>query len=389
MNIADEYFNNCRKIAMRYKELLGRRVRYKAFAREDGIVVGVNKAVNFIRENTYGPIKISGIPDGKPFCSGEPVLIIEGNFDELVVLETTYLGFLSYSGGATEMQGIVSAAAGVPVIDMSARHFPWQVIEEAALAAYLGGAAGTSTQAGYDYVHKWYHPDEKFKLYASLPHAMAAVVAELAEKEGLYPSVMAAKMFSEVFPDRPVTVLVDYEGSELDVAKQAYDVLGKKLFAVRLDTHGDRQMQGTIPNNSERYGREIEKFFLAKTGKTLSQVISEFQGLHSGSVSKAEKYHTGNGVTIEATFVMRDFLDSIGAKHVKIVVSSGFNKKKVSAFREANAPMDFIGTGSWLRFAMFTSDISDVWEDGAWKSRLKVGRKHAEMVSAEALFERK
>ena len=97
----------------------------------------------------------------------------------------------------------------------------------------------------------------------------------------------------------------------------------------------------------------------------------------------------GNGVTVEATYVMREFLNSIGAKNVKIVVSSGFNRNKVKAFREAGAPMDFIGTGSWLKFTMFTADISDVWENGAWKPRLKVGRIHNNGLRAKVLFERK
>jgi len=372
MKIADEYFNNCRKIAVRNPELMGKKVRYKAFAREKGIVVGSNKSVNFIKENTYGSVKVMGLKDGDIFHSGEPVLIIEGNFYELVVLETTYLGFLSYSGAAAEMAEIVRAANGTPVIDMSARHFPWQIIEETALAAYLGGAAGTSTQAGYDYVQKWYGPVDDFKLYASIPHAMAAVAAEMAERERLFPSIMAAKLFHEIFPDRPITVLVDYEGRESDVAKQAYEILGDKLFAVRLDTHGDRQMQGTLTLNPDD---ELP-------------IFDGFSG-HDYDILGPPKYYTGNGVTIESVFVMRKFLDSIGAKNVKIVVSSGFNKEKVNAFREAGAPMDFIGTGSWLKFTMFTADISDVWENGDWKPRLKVGRTHGDGSRAQVLFERK
>src|SRR3989338_5319694 len=386
MKIADEYFNNCRKIAVRNPELMGKKVRYKAFARENGIVVGSNKSVNFIKENTYGSVKVMGLKDGDIFHSGEPVLIIEGNFYDLVVFETGYMGFLSYSGAAAEMAEIVRAANGTPVIDMSARHFPWQIIEETALAAYLGGAAGKSTQAGYDYVQKWYGPVDDFKLYASIPHAMAAVAAEMAERERLFPSIMAAKLFHEIFPDRPITVLVDYEGRESDVAKQAYEILGDKLFAVRLDTHCDRQMQGTIPVNVLGNANKVSEYFGEKTGWPLDKFIryQEDQG-----IEKVSKYCYGNGVTIEAVYIMRDFLNSIGARDVKIVVSSGFNKNKVKAFREAGAPMDFIGTGSWLRFAMFTADISDVWENGDWKPRLKVGRTHGDGSRAQVLFERK
>jgi nicotinate phosphoribosyltransferase len=351
---------------------MGRLVRYVVFTREDGIVVGANRAVNFIKENTYGPLKVWGLKDGEEFSSTIPVLIYEGEFAELVNLETTILGFLSYSGAATEMREIVKTADGVPVIDMSARHYPWQIIEETSLAAYLGGAAGTSTLAGYDYVQKWQKPGDKFKLFASLPHAMAAAVAELAEKENLFPSVMAAKLFHQTFPDKPIIVLVDYEGRELDVAAQAYEVFGEKLFAVRLDTHGERWHQGTT-----EFLSEMEAYFQEKTGRDSYDYFNP-----------PSFHYWGKGVTVEAVFRMRDFLDSLGAKKVKIIVSSGFTAEKVMAFRQIEAPMDFIGTGSWVRFAMFTADITHVQESGEWRQRTKAGRTH-KTADLPLLFERR
>lgn len=384
VKVTDEYFNNCRGILTRNSQLMGSMVRYKVFAREDGIIVGCNKAVAFIAENTVGPLKIWALKDGRQFKAGEPVLMIEGLAVELVNLETTYLGFLSYSGGATAMKEIVDAAEGTPVIDMSARHFPWQIIEEAALAAYFGGAEGTSTRAGYEYVQRFYNPGDAFKLYASLPHAMAAIVAFTAEKEGLFPSVMAAKLFHEAYPEKPITVLVDYEGRELDVAKQAFEVFGDKLFAVRLDTHGGRKHQGTKPE----LGNEAAAYIESKTGDS----VIWFSKVNADKIGKAPEkiasYLIGRGVTVEATYVMRDFLDSIGANNVKIVVSSGFTAEKVATFRMAKAPMDFIGTGSWIKFMMFTSDICAVKENGEWVERTKVGRAHGNGDHLRLQYER-
>ena len=82
-------------------------------------------------------------------------MVIEGLFGELVNLETTYLGMLAFSGAATHMTRIVQAAAGVPVIDMAARHYPYEIIEQSAYAAAIGGAVGTSTAAGHRYVMRW------------------------------------------------------------------------------------------------------------------------------------------------------------------------------------------------------------------------------------------
>lgn len=388
MKYADEYFNNCKKIVTRLPELIMQMVRYNIFARKDGMVIGANKAVNFIKENTHGPLRILGLKDGDNFSAGQPVLICEGNCCELLNLETTNLGFLSYSGAAANMAAIVKEADGIPVIDMSARHYPWQFIEEVALSAYFGGAAGTSTQAGCDYVHKWYPESrDNFSCYASLPHAMAAIVAQMAEKENIFPSVMASLLFQKTFPEKNITVLVDYEGRELDVTKQAFELLGDKLFAVRLDTHGGRQMQGTISNENNYFQNRI-CYLKEKSGKlprTLEmeflESTPEFKGIYG-------KFCFGNGVTIESVFHMREFLDSIGAKKTKIVVSSGFNRDKVRAFRMTNAPMDFIGTGSWPDFMMFTADITHVLEKGQWVRRTKVGREHGDGADLQVLYER-
>jgi len=65
----------------------------------------------------------------------------------------------------------------------------------------------------------------------------------------------------------------------------------------------------------------------------------------------------------------------MGCKSTKIVLSSGFNLDKVRAFRAANAPVDYIGTGSWVAFSTFTSDIIRVFEDGQWVDRCKAGRR--------------
>jgi len=113
MEIADEYFNNCRKIAVKDPVLMTTEVCYSVFAHKSGIISGINKAVNFIKDQTYGSLKIMAKRDGDSFEKGEPVLVFTVNYYEGVTLETTILGFLSYSGAATRMKKIVKAADGV------------------------------------------------------------------------------------------------------------------------------------------------------------------------------------------------------------------------------------------------------------------------------------
>jgi hypothetical protein len=71
---------------------------------------------------------------------------------------------------------------------------------------------------------------------------------------------------------------------------------------------------------------------------------------------------------------VRRALDEAGALGTKVTVSCGFTAEKVAAFRICRAPMDAIGTGSWVDFLMFTSDITHVFTEGQWIDRSKSGR---------------
>ena len=71
---------------------------------------------------------------------------------------------------------------------------------------------------------------------------------------------------------------------------------------------------------------------------------------------------------------MREALDAAGYKAVKIVASSGFNMEKCRVMEDAHAPIDLIGTGSFIPDhwgeTYATADIVEY--DG--EARVKVGR---------------
>jgi len=66
------------------------------------------------------------------------------------------------------------------------------------------------------------------------------------------------------------------------------------------------------------------------------------------------KHLVGTGVTAAALFHLREALDKAGFPKVKIIASSGFNPAKCKVMAVANAPVDVIGTGSYL---------PDVWSE--------------------------
>ena len=359
--ISDEYFNRSAAIVTN-TERYNQRVRYCVFAREGGVVCGLNRAVNWISQQCLGPLTLRARRDGDRFGAGEAVMVIEGLFGELVNLETTYLGMLAFSGAATRMLEITDAAGDVPVIDMAARHYPYEIIEQTAYAAAIGGARGTSTRAGRRYVLRWLGTGDgelirvnerepvEYKLYGSIPHALNAVY------EGS--SIESAKASRAKQPDVPLTVLIDFEGHELDVCREAARAFGKDFSGVRLDTHGGRIHQG---GHADPVPELVERI--------LSSVADR-----AAAEQALERYGFGPGVTIEAAYNVRTALDEAGAQDTKLVISSGFTAEKVRAFRACRAPMDAIGTGSWVEFLMFTSDVTHVQENDRWIERSKVGR---------------
>jgi nicotinate phosphoribosyltransferase len=82
----------------------------------------------------------------------------------------------------------------------------------------------------------------------------------------------------------------------------------------------------------------------------------------------------GTGVSAAAIWHAREALDTHGFNAVKIIASSGFSGKKCSVMAVSHAPIDVIGTGSFLpdlwSETYATADI--VAYDGVPK--VKVGR---------------
>ena len=60
------------------------------------------------------------------------------------------------------------------------------------------------------------------------------------------------------------------------------------------------------------------------------------------------RYLVGTGVSAAALWRLRQVLSEAGFGAVKIVASSGFGPAKCRMMAAANAPIDVIGTGSYL-----------------------------------------
>ncbi len=245
----------------------------------------------------------------------------------------------------------------VAFLAMDARHCAGAEMAEAmAYAAAVGserarrkvGAVGFVANATDATAHYFGQNGGK----GTMPHALIGYAGS---------TLRAAEMYDECFPDEPMTVLVDYFAREitdsLAVCRQFSERAAAGRLSVRLDTPGGRFIEGLDPPASYA---ALERHAPAAV---------------RGYRSEAElRYLVGPGVSAAALWTAREALDHAGFDRVKIVASSGFGPAKCKLMAEAKAPIDTIGTGSYLPEAWSeTYATADIVEyDGA--PRVKVGR---------------
>jgi len=244
----------------------------------------------------------------------------------------------------------------VSFLAMEARHCAGAEMQEMmAYAAAIGSRAAQAEGArGFignanDATAHWFGQTHG---YGTMPHALIGYAGT---------TVRAAEMFRETYPDEPLTVLVDYFGREvsdgLAVAERFPDLAAAGRLAMRLDTHGGRFLEGLDP--AESY---------AVLERHAPSAIRRYR-------SETELRHlVGTGVSAAAVWKMREELDAAGFPRVRIVASSGFGVGKCRVMAEAKAPIDLVGTGSFIPDAWSeTYATADIVEyDGA--PRVKVGR---------------
>jgi nicotinate phosphoribosyltransferase len=96
---------------------------------------------------------IWGYAEGECFFAGSPLLVVEGTFEESVVLETLLLSILNHDSAiASAASRMTNAAEGRPCIEMGSRRTHEWAAVAAARAAYIAGFASTSNlEAGRRY----------------------------------------------------------------------------------------------------------------------------------------------------------------------------------------------------------------------------------------------
>jgi len=328
----DSYFLKTKAIVGHFGD---RPATYAVFMRRP-VICAPRFAVEFLetvaaeRGETFG-IELSH-PEGAWVGAGDPILYVTGSLFHLVDLETVLLQKLGPTCvAAYNAYAMCADLPKVSFLAMDARHCAGA--EMAAMMAYAAavGSAVAQREAGaVGFVGCATDATAGFfgqkKGLGTMPHALIGYARS---------TVRAAEMFREVFPDEPMTVLVDYFGREVSdavsVAQHFHELAAAGRLAVRIDTPGSRYCEGLDPARSYE--------------------VLEAHAPHSirGYRTEEELRHLiGTGVSAAAIWLLRQSLDEAGFAAVKIVASSGFGPAKCRMMAAADAPIDVIGTGSYL-----------------------------------------
>ena len=328
----DHYFKRTKALVERYGD---QEVTYAVFMRRPVVftpklmVDGLNAAAT--QRGVSFDIDLRH-EEGAWVGGGEPLVYITGSLYHLVDLETLYLQKLGAPCvAAYNAYSMCRDLPQVAFLAMDARHCAGaEMAEMMAYAASVGSKAAQREVGAIGFIgnatdaNAHYFGNERG--LGTMPHALIGYAGS---------TVRVAEMFRETFPDDPLTILVDYFGREisdsLEVCRRFPDLAREGRLSIRIDTHGGRFVEGLGPQES-----------YAVLERHVPEAVRQYR-------SEPElRFLVGTGVSAAAIYHLRDSLDKAGFGKVRIVASSGFGPVKCKVMASVSAPIDVIGTGSFL-----------------------------------------
>jgi len=328
----DSYFLKTKAIVERFGD---REATYAVFMRRP-VISAPRLAVEFLEtmaaeRRTEFAIE-RNYPESAWVGAGEPILYVTGPLYHLVDLETVLLQKLGpVCVAAYNASAMCADLPKVAFMAMDARHCAGgEMAQMMAYAAAVGSAHARRVADAVGFVGSAAAATAAFfggdTGMGTMPHALIGYAGS---------TVRAAEMFHETFPDEPLTVLVDYFGREtsdaIAVCRRFPELAAAGRLAFRIDTPG---------------GRYCEGLDLARSYEVLESHAP--QSVRGYRTDEELRYLVGTGVSAAALWRLRQVLSEAGFGAVKIVASSGFGPAKCRMMAAANAPIDVIGTGSYL-----------------------------------------
>lgn len=304
--------------------------------------VQVRQKLNNLWQPGWDQLKVYARRDGERIKKNDTVLVIQGDPRLFVHLETVLLGVIARpTATATQVARVVRAAKGKPLFLFSARFDHYWIQATDGYAAFKAGAFGVSTDANADY---W-----GAESMGTIPHFLIG-----AYQGRTTDAFHAFDRFIDAKANR--IALVDWDNDCIGTTRKLIEDLVRKRL-------------GKIPSDKAKFRREAARVIGAGRGKLWGVRFDNSGSLRDKSVKGKNSF----GVCPELVRLGRKAFDDWGCKKLKIIVSGGFDEKKIRDFQKRRVPADAYGVGSSLLRERIDMTADVVGVNG--RPCAKVGRK--------------
>ncbi len=225
--VTDVYFS--RTLEILKAKGVDKRVRAEFFAKKLpndvpwGVLAGIEEVARLMEGRD---VNIRSFREGEVFLPWEPVMEIEGMYQEFCVFETALLGLICESTGvATKAARIKKAAGDRTVVSFGARRMHPAIAPMIERSAFIGGCDGVAVIVSAELLD--------VDPMGTMPHALILVLGD---------TVAAIKAYDEVVDKKIKRVaLIDTFNDEKFEAIRVAEAMGGRLDAVRLDTPASRR----------------------------------------------------------------------------------------------------------------------------------------------------
>lgn len=356
------------------------------------LIAGVDKALAILQNctgyydahgrfvNTYHDMQVEAVHDGVIVrYEGDPrnvrpVLKVRGRYRDFALLETPTLGALTRATRiATNVYNVLGAARGKPVLFFPAR-FDAHEVQAADGYAYNIAVQRFNHDHGHE-LDSYISTDAQGDWWGGLG---GGTVAHAAIASFLGDTVECMLAFAETRPvEIPRIALVDFDNDcvgtslavmdalfaryrELTDAGNADEAKRYKLYGVRPDTGGTMRDISVPPLGLKELDMGVNPRLVFFLRQAIDEAWTRWR-LPSEWLPRAQQW----------------------CRDVKIVVTGGFNPRKIQRFEELGVPVDIYGVGSSLFSNSeeegtnndFTSDVVRIKVADKWVDLAKIGRR--------------
>jgi len=273
----DMYFLHTKEVLRKAK--INSKVVMEVYARDLpystnwGVVTGIYEAAKLLEGL---PVTVRAFDEGSVFLADgstalyEPLMRIEGRYVDFVEFETPLLGLLSSSTSISTRAARFRVAAGEKLLfSFGTRRVHPALAALVERACYLAGFDGVSNVLGAELLG--------VTASGTMPHGLVQILGD---------QERAWRLFDKVVPtSTPRVALVDTFWDEKTEAIRALQVLGHKLWGVRLDTPASRRgnfrkiLEEVRWELNIRGGKAVK---LIASGKLEEETVSELASIADG-----------------------------------------------------------------------------------------------------------